>query len=134
MANHIELRGIGKCFQAVEALTEISFSVEYGKIHSLVGENGAGKSTLGKVICGLIQPDTGEIFVDGSQVNFNSPYDALKMGITTITQELTILPQRSVIDNVFLGIECEDKGFFVQNSYLRKRFDDLYQSIGFILH
>ncbi len=133
MANHIELRGIGKCFQAVEALTEISFSVEYGKIHSLVGENGAGKSTLGKVICGLIQPDTGEIFVDGSQVNFNSPYDALKMGITTITQELTILPQRSVIDNVFLGIECEDKGFFVQNSYLRKRFDDLNQKIGFSL-
>lgn len=130
-ANHIELRGIGKCFQAVEALTEIDVSIEHGKVHALVGENGAGKSTLGKIICGLIQPDTGEIFVDEKQVNFNSPYDALKMGIATITQEVTILPYRSVIDNVFCGIECEEKGFFVHKSVLRKRFDELNRNIGF---
>ena len=131
--NHIELRGIGKCFQAVEALTEINFSVQCGKIHSLVGENGAGKSTLGKIICGLIQPDTGELFINGMPVNFNSPYDALKMGITTISQELTVLPQRSVIDNVFLGIECEDKGFFVKKSNQQKRFADLNKKLGFNL-
>jgi len=127
----IELKDICKRFQAVEALTDINLKLERGKVHAFVGENGAGKSTLGKIISGEIRPDIGELIVDGEPTQFYSPRDAIKLGITAISQEITVVPQLSVMNNVFLGIETENNGFFIQNDRLRQRFYQLVERSGF---
>src|SRR5262245_11007066 len=99
----IEARRISKHFGGVQALKEISVSVERGSIHALVGENGAGKSTFGKLVAGLHAPDDGELLVNGESVSFRSSRDALIAGITIVGQERTVITQTSVIENVFLG-------------------------------
>ncbi|MCW2782968.1 MAG: transporter related protein [Marmoricola sp.] len=100
---HIELRDVGKRFGGVQAVSGVSLRIERGTIHALVGENGAGKSTLGKMIAGVHRPDAGEMRVDGRLVRYSSPREALADGVTIIAQELALVPQRSVIENVFLG-------------------------------
>lgn len=127
---HVELRGINKRFYAVHALTDIHLSMASGTIHALVGENGAGKSTLGKIISGVIRPDEGEFLVDGRPVHYASPRDALADGITMISQELSLVPQRSVLDNVFLGIESQRSGVLRERD-MRRRFSALTARSGF---
>ena len=102
---HVELIDIGKRFSGVQALQGITFSIEPGTVHALVGENGAGKSTLGRIIAGAHAPDAGTMKVSGEPVRYHSPRDALADGVTMIAQELTLVPLRSVIENVFLGNE-----------------------------
>jgi len=125
----IEVKEISKRFGATLALDAVSLTVENGEIHTLVGENGAGKSTLGKIIAGVYQKDSGTIFIDGVAVEYNSTYEALQRGITIIAQELALVPGRTVIENVFLGIE-DVNGFFVARKKLRQRFADLVESSG----
>ncbi|MGH2618238.1 MAG: sugar ABC transporter ATP-binding protein, partial [Thermomicrobiales bacterium] len=127
---HVELSGIGKRFQGTQALSDVSLTIARGSIHALVGENGAGKSTLGKIIAGVIVPDQGALSVDGRRVAYRSPRDALADGITAIQQEIALVPRRSVLDNVFLGIEAERHGS-VDVRRLRRRFDELNESSGF---
>lgn len=102
---HAELRGVSKRFGEVTALEDIDLAIERATIHGLVGENGAGKSTLGKIIAGVHRPDHGRLVVDGRAVSYRSARDALADGITLIAQEPTLVPHRSVQENVFLGIE-----------------------------
>ena len=79
-----------------------------GTVHAIIGENGAGKSTLGKIVAGVLQPDDRHPAGGGSEaVRFGSPRDALDHGITTIAQELSLVPARSVVENIHLGIETE---------------------------
>ena len=101
----IEVKEISKRFGATLALDSVSLVIESGEIHTLVGENGAGKSTLGKIIAGVYQKDSGTILIDGEVIEYASTYEALQRGITIIAQELSLVPARSVIENVFLGIE-----------------------------
>src|SRR4051794_4732870 len=101
----IETIGIGKRFAGVQALHGIDLRVERGTIHALVGENGAGKSTLGKIIAGVYAPDDGALLVDGRPVAYASPHDALRDGMVAIQQEIALVPKRTVIENVFLGLE-----------------------------
>jgi ABC-type sugar transport system ATPase subunit len=129
-APHVETRDLSKRFGGAQALREISVSIVRGSIHGLVGENGAGKSTLGKVIAGVHSPDRGELLVDGEQVAFNSPRDALARGLTTIAQEISLVPSRTVIENVYLGIETA-KFSFVDRRALRARYDALCDEVGF---
>jgi ABC-type sugar transport system ATPase subunit len=99
------LKKLDKRFGATHALKAVDLEFEAGEVHALVGENGAGKSTLGRIIAGVMAPDAGEVRVAGRAVQFRSPRDALDRGITTIAQEISLVPSRSVIENVFLGIE-----------------------------
>lgn len=99
----LELRNIHKRFPGVHALKGVSFDVRAGEVHALVGENGAGKSTLIKVMAGVHAPDEGELLVHGETVHFTSPKDAQARGIDTIHQELSLYPELSVAENIFLG-------------------------------
>jgi simple sugar transport system ATP-binding protein/ribose transport system ATP-binding protein len=118
---HVELRGAGKRFGGVHALEDVDLVVERGSIHGLVGENGAGKSTLGKIVAGVYRADAGELRVEGRRVDYRSPRDALADGVTIIAQEPTLVPHRSVLENVFLGIEHAKAGV-VNRRALRRRF------------
>jgi simple sugar transport system ATP-binding protein/ribose transport system ATP-binding protein len=129
---HVELRGVGKTFGAIAALDAIDLAIERGSIHGLVGENGAGKSTLGKIIAGVYRPDEGELWVDGRRASYFSPRAALADGVTLIAQEPTLVPRRSVLENVFLGIEHGRAGV-VDGRALRRRWARLVEDVGFSL-
>ncbi|UEM25057.1 sugar ABC transporter ATP-binding protein (plasmid) [Skermanella mucosa] len=99
----LELTGISKSFGGVAALREVDFTLRAGEIHGLVGENGAGKSTLMKIIAGVHADYGGTFRIDGRERRFRSARDALKAGIGMVHQELSIVPDLSVAENVFLG-------------------------------
>ncbi len=94
-----------KYFGAVQALKKVSIEVQSGEILGLLGDNGAGKSTLIKILAGVFPPDKGEIFFEGSRVNFSSPRDARAMGIETVHQALSLVDIMSISRNFFLGRE-----------------------------
>ena len=99
----VELKNVTKRFPGVVALKSMSIQIRPGEIHGLIGENGAGKSTLIKVLTGVNIPEEGEIFVSGQQVSFKNPVKAREAGIACVYQELNIVPQLSVVDNIFIG-------------------------------
>jgi monosaccharide-transporting ATPase len=101
----LEVAGVGKQFPGVRALDDVSFALRPGEVHALVGENGAGKSTLIKVLTGVYQPDGGELRYQGRPVAFATPMDAQRAGISTIYQEVNLIPLMSVAHNLFLGRE-----------------------------
>src|SRR5262245_10851730 len=129
-ASYIETRNLSKRFGGVQALRDVSISIARGTVHALVGENGAGKSTLGKVIAGVVAPDGGELLVEGRPAHFHSPRDALLRGVTMIAQEISLVPTRTVIENVFLGIESTRAGR-VDRSALRRRYRALDEEVDF---
>jgi ABC-type sugar transport system ATPase subunit len=124
---HVEVRGVSKRFGGVQALREVDLVIARGSIHGLVGENGAGKSTLGKILAGVHRPDDGELFVDGRAVTYRSPRDALADGITMIAQEPTLVPHRSVQENVFLGVE---RPIVLDERRVTRRFRALVEASG----
>jgi ribose transport system ATP-binding protein len=99
----VECRGISKSFPGVQALAEIDFDVVAGEVHALVGENGAGKSTLVKILSGAYQPDSGALLVKGQRVRLRHRRDADQLGIVTIHQEITLVPELDVATNILLG-------------------------------
>ena len=104
MAHEIlNVKSLSKSFPGVKALTDVNFSLDKGEIHGLMGENGAGKSTLIKVITGFYTKDSGEILYNGSPINFSSPLEAVEKGISTVYQEINLIPLLSVAENIFLG-------------------------------
>ena len=105
MSNLIEMSGISKAFGGSVALRDVSLALEPGTVHALMGENGAGKSTLMKILAGVHQPDSGEIRRAGRTVGFANPRAALEAGISTVFQELSLLPNMTIAENMFLGRE-----------------------------
>jgi ribose transport system ATP-binding protein len=101
----LEARAISKSFPGVRALDNVNLRLRPGRLLALVGENGAGKSTLMNICAGVFTPDSGQLLVDNREVNFHSPRDASAHGITAIFQELSLLPNLSVSENIFLGRE-----------------------------
>ncbi len=99
----LQMNNINKRFPGVRALRNVSFEVAQGEVHGLLGENGAGKSTLIKILSGIFSADSGEILLHGTPIHFTSPYDAWRAGISTIHQELMLVPQLTVAENIFLG-------------------------------
>jgi rhamnose transport system ATP-binding protein len=99
----LELEHISKKFPGVQALSDARFDVRAGEVHALLGENGAGKSTLIKIISGVHKPDTGEIRMDGQRIVFNNPREAQARGVATIYQELSLYPELTVAENIFMG-------------------------------
>src|ERR1044071_868586 len=96
-------RGVSKNFPGVRALDGVDFTLRRGEIHALMGENGAGKSTLIKVLTGVHAPDTGQILLDGRPISPRSPVEAQRPGISTVYQEVNLIPFLSVAENIFLG-------------------------------
>ncbi|MDA4848566.1 sugar ABC transporter ATP-binding protein [Hoeflea poritis] len=105
MSNLIEMSRITKAFGANVAVRDVSLELKSGSVHALMGENGAGKSTLMKILAGVHRPDSGEIYKDGEAVSFESPRHALDFGISTVFQELSLLPNLTIAENMFLGRE-----------------------------
>ena len=101
----LEMCDISKRFGPVQALAEVTFRVRRGTVHALCGENGAGKSTLMKILAGVHQPDTGAIRLNGRELQFGKPVEALNAGIAMIFQELDLAEDLTVAENVFLGAE-----------------------------
>jgi len=101
----LSIQNITKSFGAVQALKGISFDIEPRQVVALVGDNGAGKSTLVKIISGVHQATGGDLLLNGRQVRFKDPADALQLGIETVYQHLALIEQLDVADNVYLGRE-----------------------------
>ena len=100
---------ISKAFGDSVALQDVSLELIPGSVHALMGENGAGKSTLMKILAGVCRPDSGEIYMNGSSLALLNPRDALDCGISTVFQELSLLPNLSIAENMFLGREPTTK-------------------------
>lgn len=105
----LELRQIAKSFGAVQALKDVSFSVQKGEVVALLGDNGAGKSTLVRCIAGLHQPDQGQILLNNQPVSLNSPQQARQLGIETVFQDLAMVPEFDISANMFLNREILSK-------------------------
>ena len=103
----LELHGITKAFGGVEALRGVDFALSAGEIHGLVGENGAGKSTLMKIIAGVHAEFSGRFVLDGRETRFRSARDAHAAGIAMVHQELSVAPDLTVAENVFLGTAAD---------------------------
>ncbi|MBV1939442.1 sugar ABC transporter ATP-binding protein [Streptomyces sp. BV286] len=101
----LSVTGVSKHFPGVKALSDVDFTARIGEVHALVGENGAGKSTLIKVLTGVHRPDAGQIVHDGTPVRFTTPLQAQQAGISTIYQEVNLVPLMSVARNLLLGRE-----------------------------
>lgn len=99
----LNIRNVTKHFGAVKALTNVSFSLERGEIHAICGENGAGKSTLMNIIAGVLQPDEGEILIEGRAVKITSPSVAQSLGLGLVHQEIALCPDASVAENIFMA-------------------------------
>ena len=106
----LRLRGIGKSFGPVHALTDINLDVPAGQVTALVGDNGAGKSTLIKTIAGIWEPNGGEMIWQGKPVNFHSPKEATHAGIATVYQDLALCDNLDIVQNMMLGHEMLKSG------------------------
>ena len=126
----LEVVGVSKQFPGVRALDDVSFTLEAGEVHALVGENGAGKSTLIKVLTGVYQPDEGEVRHLGEPVTFKRPVDAQRAGISTIYQEVNLVPLMSIAGNVFLGREPRTRTGLVDWSKMYADARELLKGYG----
>ncbi len=105
MSSLLQVQGISKAYPGVQANNDISFTLEPGQIHALLGENGAGKSTLVKIIYGLVQPDRGVMYVNGTQHEPRNPKEARKAGVGQVFQHFSLFEALSVAENIALGME-----------------------------
>ena len=106
----LKARGLVKRFGKVTALDGCDFELYPGEILGVIGDNGAGKSVMIKSLSGAVQPDEGEVYLDGKQVQFQSPVDARNAGIETVYQTLAVSPALSIADNMFMGREIRRSG------------------------
>ncbi|SDI92750.1 sugar ABC transporter ATP-binding protein [Paenibacillus naphthalenovorans] len=129
MAEVLRVEQITKQYPGVLALDDVSFDVQSGEVHTLLGENGAGKSTLIKVIAGIITPNYGKIFVQNEEVHFDSPLDAIRSGISTAFQEEALFHELSVAENIFMGQIPSHMGK-INKSLMIERSADLLKQVG----
>src|SRR3954465_9930771 len=102
-AELLQMCGIGRSFPGVRALDGVDFNLRAGEIHALMGENGAGKSTLIKVLTGVYPPDAGSVQLAGKEIRPRSTLEAQRAGISTVYQEVNLIPHLSVAENICLG-------------------------------
>lgn len=126
----LSIRGLSKSFGRNRVLDHINLDVKRGTVMGLMGENGAGKSTMMKCLFGTFQKDEGSFFLDGKEVNFNDPKDALENGIAMVHQELNQALERSVVDNLFLGRYPVNSLGIVDEKRMYKEAADLFRSLG----
>lgn len=125
----IEMKDIVKKFGDFTANDHISLTVHRGEVHAILGENGAGKSTMMNVLCGLYKPTSGEIFINGKEVRFASPKDAIDMGIGMVHQHFMLIQPFTVADNIILGVEPV-KGLVIDHKTAREKVVELSERYG----
>src|SRR5574344_2529869 len=125
----LSMKNIDKSFPGVKALKDVNFTLEKGEIHALLGENGAGKSTLIKVLTGVYHKDAGQIYIAGTNkpVTFKSPQEAQNSGIGTVYQEITLCPNLTVAENMFIG---RGRHAFVNWNSMNAKTGKLLESLG----
>ncbi|MCQ1580159.1 sugar ABC transporter ATP-binding protein [Streptomyces parvus] len=126
----LEARSVSKRFPGVVALDDVSFALRAGEVHALVGENGAGKSTLIKVLTGVYRSDEGEVRVSGEPVRFARPFEAQQAGISTIYQEVNLVPLMSVARNIFLGREPKNRFGLIDFPRMNRETTELLDGFG----
>lgn len=130
MSKAVDMQNITKRFPLVIANDDVNFEVNWGEIHALIGENGAGKSTLVKILYGLQGQDEGNIIIDGQEVKFRSPKDAIKLGIGMVHQHFMLVEPLSVAENMVLGSEPV-QGVALNYKQARERTAELINQFGF---
>jgi ABC-type sugar transport system ATPase subunit len=126
----LEFSNIGKAYPGVQALKDVSFRVDGGKVCALLGENGAGKSTLLKILSGDVQPDEGSISINGEAQKLTSPNQAIKASISVIYQERQLVASMSVMENIFLEDLPANKMGIINKAELRKKTQEIIDIFG----
>ena len=126
----IAFSSISKTYGGTRALNDVSFSLERGRVHALMGENGAGKSTLGRILAGILRPDHGTISLDGTPRTFASPRDARRAGVAMVHQELALCPDLSVAENLSLGAYPVVAGKIFDRSRVLSRARAMLADVG----
>ncbi|APX23677.1 MAG: sugar ABC transporter ATP-binding protein [Rhodobacteraceae bacterium] len=121
MAPLLQLSRIAKSFGPIKALRDVSFELRAGEIHALAGENGAGKSTTMKIVDGILQPDRGEIRIDGKPTRIRSPLEAQALGVGFVHQEIALCPDVSVAENIFMSATAARRGGMMNYGALEKK-------------
>ena len=130
MTSILSMSGVDKAFSGVAALTSASLEIAPGEVNALIGQNGAGKSTLIKILTGVYRRDRGEIRFDGAPSNISSPREAQESGISTIYQELNLVPLRSVSENVTMGYEPRAWGGLIRWGEAHRRTRTILSRFG----
>lgn len=129
----LKLEGICKQFPGVLALDNVDFNLREGEVHVLFGENGAGKSTLINIVAGSLRPTSGKIIHRGKETTFSNVHSARKIGISAVFQEFSLIPQLSVTQNLFLGVEKTHGGLLDQKS-MNLQASEILDKLGFQIH
>ena len=129
----LKVSGISKSFPGVQALKDVQFELNRGEVLALVGENGAGKSSLMKILSGIYTRDSGTIFLEGEEVNIDSPKHAQEMGISIIHQEMNLMPHLTVAQNIYIGREPRG-GIFVRERELNRQARALLERLDINLN
>lgn len=126
----LNIRNVTKHFGAVKALTNVSFSLSRGEIHAICGENGAGKSTLMNIIAGVLQPDEGEIVLEGTTVKIGSPAAAQSLGLGLVHQEIALCPDASVAENIFMATTSRRRSLLMNYRKLEREAQDVMNRLA----
>jgi len=134
MPEILRIEGLTKNFPGVLAVNNLSFSLKKGEVLAIIGENGAGKSTLTKMICGVLHPDAGSIFLDGKKIVFHSSHDAMKAGIAMVYQELAMTSGMSVAENIFMNRQPINKLGFIKTAEMNKEAQKYFDLFGMCIN
>ncbi|AZQ67082.1 sugar ABC transporter ATP-binding protein [Silicimonas algicola] len=126
----LQISGLNKSFGPVRALSDVRFELRKGEIHAVAGENGAGKSTLMNIIDGILQPDSGDIILDGRKVTISSPTEAQRYGIGFVHQEIALCPDVSVAENIFMARTNASRSFFMDYRKLEQDAAEVFRQLS----
>jgi ribose transport system ATP-binding protein len=130
----LQMQGIHKSFNGVPVLKNVDFSLRKGEIHALLGENGAGKSTLMNILGGILQPDQGDIIMEGQPILMSDPRVSQQAGISFIHQELNVVADLAVYENIFLGSEWTNRFGLLRVEEMCRRTEELLEKMGVSLN
>jgi rhamnose transport system ATP-binding protein len=128
----LELSHVSKSFPGVKALNDVQFEMRAGEVHALLGENGAGKSTMIKIISGVYRPDSGELRFEGKPLQLNRPREAQALGIATIYQELSLYPELTVAENIFMGHAPRNRIGALDWGAMRRQAREILESLNIL--
>ena len=130
MSKLLEMKGISKSFYGTQALKDVNIQIEPGEIQAVCGENGAGKSTLMNIMTGILQPNEGEIIFEEVKLTDLNPREAQKMGISIVHQELSLCPEVSVAENIFMGRVPEKRKGMVNFKQMRQEAEKVLNRLN----
>lgn len=129
-AELLAVRGLSKAFAGVHALSDVNFDLRSAEVHALLGENGAGKSTLVKCVSGVVQPDEGEVFLKGARFQPHDPDESSRKGVGVVFQELPLIPDLSVMENIYFNRQPLSPVGTVLKRKLRAQAEELFSGLG----